>query len=265
LILSGRLGLIREMLPACTKLCDIGTDHARIPASALLDGLCTHAIATDIKPGPLERAARTIRHHDLAGRMEMRLGAGLDPVSPGECDVLVIAGMGALMITGMLESGFEVARRASCILLQPMHAQERLRPWLRMNGYVLLSERLACEGDKRYQVLAVRYRPGSEQPRSAGWRPVPEHTLPGMPADPASPVYDRVGYSIVNRPDPLAVPWAIDWIKRQKRIVEGLRRSGRDPEALASAVMVLEQLESCLMALQLACNRMQPGNGGCGT
>ncbi len=294
-ILNGRLGLIRDMLPECAKLCDVGTDHARIPASALLDGLCRNAMATDIRPGPLERASRTRRHFGLDARMELRLGAGLDPVSPGECDVLVIAGMGALMIIDILESGADVAQRASCILLQPMHAQERLRPWLRRNGYVILSERLAGEGEKRYQVLAVRYNPSGtersqpldEMPRPSGWRLVPENALPGMPPNPASAVYDRLGFSIVNGPDPLAVPWVLDWIKRQRRIVAGLQKAGRgqgDPEGIlqksgrgqgnmegvpqkaghgqgdpVEAAVLLEQMESCLQVLQ-----SDPGGGGGG-
>ena len=256
--LNGRLGLIRDMLPECAKLCDVGTDHAHIPASALLDGLCRNAVATDIRPGPLERASRTLRHFGLDARMELRLGAGLDPVSPGECDVLVIAGMGALMIIDILESGAEVARRASCILLQPMHAQERLRPWLRRSGYAILSERLAVEGEKRYQVLAVRYNLAgternttfAEMTRPPGWRPVPEKALPGMPSNPASPLYDRLGFSIVNGPDPLAVPWVLDWLKRQRRIVAGLQKSGRGPGELAAAAVLLEQMECCLQVMQ---------------
>lgn len=258
MVLNGRLGLIRDMLPVCAKLCDVGTDHARIPASALLDGLCRNAIATDIRPGPLERASRTLRHFGLDTRMELRLGAGLDPIFPGECDVLVIAGMGALMIIDILESGADVARQASCILLQPMHAQERLRPWLRRNGYAILSERLASEGEKRYQVLAVRYDPAgteksplfAETTRPPGWRPVPEKALPGLPSNPASPVYDRLGFSIANAPDPLAVPWVLDWMKRQRRIVAGLRMSGREPGDLAAAAGLLEQMEGCLQVLQ---------------
>lgn len=258
MILHGRLSLIREMLPACVKLCDVGTDHARIPASALLDGLCRNAIATDIRPGPLERAERTIRRFGLKERMELRLGAGLDPIVPGECDVLVIAGMGALMIIDILESGSDVARQAQCIILQPMHAQEKLRPWLRMNGYAVLSERLACEGEKRYQVLAVRYHPNQTDRcppfaillRPQGWMPVPDVARPGFPSDPANPIYDRLGFSIVNVPDPLVVPWVLDWTKRQRRIVAGLQKSGREPENLAAAKGLLEQLEDCLPVLK---------------
>ena len=38
--LKGRLKLIYDMIPQCDILCDIGTDHALIPAYALLNKRC---------------------------------------------------------------------------------------------------------------------------------------------------------------------------------------------------------------------------------
>ncbi len=277
LTLAGRLGLIRDMLPAGRCLCDVGTDHALIPAAAVLDGLYERAVASDIRTGPLERAARTIRRHGLEARIALRLGAGLDPIAPAECDVIVIAGMGALMITGILEQGAPVARAAERILLQPMHAQEKLRPWLRANGYRLLEERLVQEGEKRYQVLAVRHagEPGCT-PHAAdavevpGCTPrAPEHAeapdgpahagrtaepppFPGLPADPADPLYDRVGWGTLHGEGALVVTWVRDWTVRQRRIVDGLRRSGRNPVALAEEAFVLDRLEACLACAERA-------------
>ena len=238
LTLTGRLGLIRDMLPEGRCLCDVGTDHALVPAAAVLVGRYARAVASDIRPGPLERAARTLRRHDLESRIALRLGAGLDPIAPGECDGIVIAGMGALMITGILEQGAAVAREAACILLQPMHAQEKLRPWLRANGYELLGERLAQEGEKRYQVLAVRHAAAG----GMAW----DASSFGEPAD---PLYDRVGWGTLRGDRTLVAAWVRDWTERQRRIVEGLRRSGRNPDGLAGEAAILHGLEICLSAV----------------
>ena len=282
--LEGRLGLIRDMLSPCDCLCDVGTDHALIPAAAVMEGICRRALATDIRPGPLERAARTLRRYRLEDRIELRLGAGLEPVRAGECDGIVIAGMGALMICDILANHRETAERASFLILQPMHAQERLRPWLRENGYVLLSERLAREGEKRYQVLAVRHRnaPGTLPFLSADMAdiadisvmqekgaasdlvyPVPRRDFslteeallstgpagPELPEDPEDPLYDCVGYEIVRKPDPLAALWVGDWIVRQRRIAEGLQRSGQPSAEAEDAARLLAKLEDCLAVL----------------
>ena len=40
MVLKGRLKLIYDMIPPCDILSDIGTDHALIPAFALLSGRC---------------------------------------------------------------------------------------------------------------------------------------------------------------------------------------------------------------------------------
>lgn len=261
--LSGRLGLILQMLPKGQCLLDVGTDHALVPAAAVLDGRFERAIATDIRPGPLERAMRTVRRYALEDRMTLRLGAGLSPVAPGECDVMVLAGMGALMITEILESHPQVARAANLLVLQPMHAQERLRPWLRANGYEVLQERLAQEGDKRYQVLGVRFagavvdpeaQPseefaktgvGSQQFHSQEFREADGQRLsPVMMA-----LYDRVGRGILQAGGPIAVRWVADWQERQARIAEGLRRSGQDAAA-CEADSLLQALNDCLMALK---------------
>ncbi len=236
MILKGRLGLLFQMLPQGRCLLDVGTDHALIPAAAVQAGLFPRAVATDIRPGPLARAERTIHKHALEDRVTLLLGAGFAPVAPGLCDVLVLAGMGALMIAGILEAHPEVARQASCLLLQPMHAQERLRPWLRANRYEILDEQLAEEGDKRYQVLAVRYCPALR--------------VPAARSDLEWEVLDRLGEGMLRRGGPVAHRWAADWTTRQARIADGLRRAGREGEALAA--------EALLAALKAAAAGMNP-------
>ena len=67
--ISGRLKLIYDMIPQCSILSDIGTDHAYIPAYALLNNRCEKALACDVKPGPLERAKRTRKKYNLEDRI----------------------------------------------------------------------------------------------------------------------------------------------------------------------------------------------------
>lgn len=233
--LANRLDLIRSMLMPGNCLLDVGTDHALIPVAAIQDGLFSRAIATDIRPGPLERAARTVKRYALEGRIDLRLGPGFAPVQAGECDVVVLAGMGALMITGILAAHPSVSMRAKQLLLQPMHAQERLRPWLRDNQYEILDERLAQEGDRRYQVIAVRHA-GASRTADCG---VPERSSLGRD------VLDRVGERTLQPGNPLTIAWVEDWRTRQLRIVEGLRKAG-NRETLADAERLLTGLDACL-------------------
>lgn len=150
-----RLDMIVSHVTA--KVCaDIGTDHAYAAAKLISEGICRKVIATDIRRGPLEAAQRTVEKNDCADKVELRLGAGLSPLVPGECDELVIAGMGGELICTILKDGEEVAASADKLILQPMNSQAQLRRFLTEEGYEILGEDIECEGFKVYNLIIVR-------------------------------------------------------------------------------------------------------------
>lgn len=150
-----RLRAIAALVPEdCRCLADIGTDHGYIPAELLRAGRCRQAIAADIGVGPLERARRTARLYGLEERMDFRLGDGLSVLSPGEADVIVIAGMGGDNITEIL-SAAPWSWDGPLLLLQPMSRAEVLRQWLWERGCRLRSERLVQDKGVLYPVLEV--------------------------------------------------------------------------------------------------------------
>ena len=151
--LSGRLEAIAELIPKCGILSDIGTDHAYIPIFAVENKLCERALAADLRKGPLEMAEANIRKHSLESRIELRLGNGLEPVRPEECDVIVIAGMGGLLIRDILSAAPEKSNRAALLLLQPNNAVDALRKWLYENGYDILEEKLISDAGKLYCLI----------------------------------------------------------------------------------------------------------------
>jgi tRNA (adenine22-N1)-methyltransferase len=59
-----------------------------------------------------------------------RLGSGLSVVSPGEGTVAVVAGMGGLLISQILEESEKIARNLDKLILQPRNGQGKLRYWL---------------------------------------------------------------------------------------------------------------------------------------
>ncbi len=138
-----------------TSIADIGTDHAYIPIELMRRGRIERAIACDIKPGPLEFAARNVKKYNLEEKIELRLGAGLEPLEPGEVEAVVIAGMGGEMIMKILAENLNKARSFSELILQPMNCQAELRVFLAENGFDILAEDLAVEGFKVYNLLKV--------------------------------------------------------------------------------------------------------------
>lgn len=152
--LTPRLQAVADGIEAGAVLCDVGTDHAHLPAYLLQKGLIRSAIASDIRQGPLERAAATRAACGLETSIELRLCPGLEGVAPHEVDTVSICGMGGEMICGILEKAPWTKTNTS-LLLQPMRSQDELRKWLYANGYHILEEQIIREEQRWYTLLKV--------------------------------------------------------------------------------------------------------------
>ena len=91
--LTARLQAIADQVPHGAVFADIGTDHAYLPVWLLLNGRIHHAIAADLREGPLSRARETAEQHGVSSQMSFRLCNGLADIAPSEVDTIAIAGM----------------------------------------------------------------------------------------------------------------------------------------------------------------------------
>lgn len=154
--LSPRLEQIASLVPKCDTVADIGTDHAYIPVRLIQTGRAKRAIASDIKKGPVARAKDTVKKYAFEDEIDVRLGAGLETVKPLEAEVTIIAGMGGILISDILNASLETVRSARCLILQPMTAVYELRKYLSENNFFVDGEYLVQEEDKIYNILTVR-------------------------------------------------------------------------------------------------------------
>lgn len=151
--LKPRLMAAVSCIPDGHRVVDVGTDHARLPVYLLERGIASRVIATDIRKGPLERAARTIAAHRLTGEIELRLADGLKGVDPPEVDTIVIAGMGAETVIEILD-GLQWPKRKN-LILQPMTRPGTLEAYLMASGYGEPRRLVAREGRRVYTILHV--------------------------------------------------------------------------------------------------------------
>lgn len=86
--LTPRLRTIMQQVPEGARLADIGTDHALIPTALLRRGVIQSAIASDLREGPLDSAARTAKQFEVEHKLSLRLGGGLQTVKPDEADTI---------------------------------------------------------------------------------------------------------------------------------------------------------------------------------
>ncbi len=163
--LSPRLRMIAQLVPEGTRLVDVGTDHAYLPAALLLSGRITYAIGTDLRADPVHRARQTVAKYALQERMDIRHCDGLLAVSPEECDVITIAGMGGETIAHIL-SAARWTNEGKTLILAPQSTQVVLRRFLSDCNYRIITEYIIREAGHWYPILVVQG--GEMQPLSAG-------------------------------------------------------------------------------------------------
>ena len=144
------------MVTPGSSLADVGCDHGYLPIWLVQNGRITSAVAMDVRPGPLERAKTHIREQGLDGRIGTRLSDGLKELPPGECDTLVIAGMGGPLMERILEDGRGLLSSFREMILQPQSDIPHFRGWLVKNGFVITDEEMIREDGKYYTVIKTR-------------------------------------------------------------------------------------------------------------
>ena len=155
--LTDRLLKIASLVDEGKKIADIGTDHGYIPVYLLNNNKINYAILADVNKGPLDNAKKEVRHNKLDDKVDLRLGSGLEVLNQNEVDEVIIAGMGGILISELLEAKKSVSQTVEKLILQPMQAQNELRKYLYNNGYEILNEVLVKEDFRIYEIIVAKY------------------------------------------------------------------------------------------------------------
>ncbi|MBC8570181.1 class I SAM-dependent methyltransferase [Zongyangia hominis] len=155
--LDARLSLLWEFVRPGGVVADIGCDHGYLSAALVGSGKCPRALCCDIHEGPLWRAKETARLYDLTEKMDFRLTDGLEGVSPGEADDIVIAGMGGDLIARIVLETPWLRSGDKHLVLSPMSKAQDLRRALCEHGFSILREQGVREGRFVYTVMAVTF------------------------------------------------------------------------------------------------------------
>ncbi|MBE6786886.1 MAG: SAM-dependent methyltransferase [Ruminococcaceae bacterium] len=154
--LSLRLKTIASLVPSGTRVCDVGTDHARLPIFLKSNNIAKSVIATDLNKKPLENAKKNVEQSGIKD-ISLRLGDGLSAVERAEVDTVIIAGMGGEVITGIISKCNWVKDKNLTLILQPTTSAEVLREYLVTNGFEIKSETPVSENKKLYSIMLVQF------------------------------------------------------------------------------------------------------------
>ena len=86
-----------------------------------------------------------------------KLKSRLDELKKGDCEDIVIAGMGGILIKEILERTPWVFDENIHIIAQPMTHAEVLRRFFLENGFKILEESSATDGKRFYCIISAQY------------------------------------------------------------------------------------------------------------
>ncbi|MBQ7862316.1 MAG: SAM-dependent methyltransferase [Clostridia bacterium] len=155
--LDSRLSAVADFVREGKTVADIGTDHAYLLAYLLQQGTIENGIAADLRKGPLENARKTLIESDQLEKVNLILSDGLDELKKGDCEDIVIAGMGGILIKEILERTPWVFDENIHIIAQPMTHAEVLRRFFLENGFKILEESSATDGKRFYCIISAQY------------------------------------------------------------------------------------------------------------
>jgi tRNA (adenine22-N1)-methyltransferase len=150
-----RLQAVAGIIPeSCRRVADIGADHALLPIYLLQAAQADYAVAGELRRGPFLRARQAVREAGLADVISVRSGNGLEVLSPGEVEAVVLAGLGGDVIRSVLSS--PLAASFTRFIIQPMSRAYKIRQFLAQQGWAIVQERLVKENQKYYTVMLVQ-------------------------------------------------------------------------------------------------------------
>lgn len=153
--LDNRLFLCARNVRPGKLIADVGTDHAHLPIWLVLNDFTPHALATDVRDGPLLNAQENIAKFNVTDKVNIRLSDGLDSVRPDEVDDIVIAGMGGELIVKIISRAGWLKDNSKHLILQPMSAEPELREFLAREGFKINLEQAVISYGKVYTVMSV--------------------------------------------------------------------------------------------------------------
>lgn len=174
-VLDRRLSTVASLVtPGCVPA-DIGTDHAYLPCHLILTGRVSRAVASDVAPGPLENARRTVERLGLTDAVRCVLSDGTKRIPPDAYDTLICAGMGGELIRDILRDTASLETKR--LVLQPMTHSEDLRRFLCERGFSVVSETAVLDGRRCYIAFSAGFTARYEQADDAFY-----HYFGGYPA-----------------------------------------------------------------------------------
>lgn len=154
--ISKRLKEIACLVDDNSKIVDIGCDHGLLDVYMVSNCSNLQVIATDLRKSALDNARYNVEKYNLTDRIELRLGNGLNVVEGSEIDTIIMAGIGAHTIVGILLNNLEKLKKVKTIIIQSNTNLDFLRKKITSIGYYIENEKLVKDANIIYTIIKFR-------------------------------------------------------------------------------------------------------------
>ena len=152
--LSNRLRTIQSLVPINATILDVGCDHGLLDISIYQNNISKKIIASDINKEALNNAIANIKKNQLEYYIETRLGNGLEVITKEDnIDTVIISGMGAHTIIGILKNNKEKLKSIDTIIIGSNTKNYLVRKCLQSLGFHIDSEVVVTDNKKYYIII----------------------------------------------------------------------------------------------------------------
>ncbi|MBQ9486105.1 MAG: SAM-dependent methyltransferase [Clostridia bacterium] len=158
--MNDRLESVFAAIPACNTFADVACDHGYIAEAMLKRGKCRMAFVSDISAKSLSKAEKLLAPFIKAGACKGFVSDGLDGVPKADC--ALIAGVGGLLITDILERTEKAGKLPQSLVVQPMKHCDAVRRAAVNAGYSVVKDFTVYADGQFYDIISLKFTGGGE-------------------------------------------------------------------------------------------------------
>lgn len=134
-------------------ICDIGTDHCKLPIYLILNNYATFIYATDINKNPLKQAKININNNNLNNKIKLIQSDGLTWIKKYlKIDYCIIAGIGSKTILSILKKDQNLISK---YIICPNNNEHLIRKWIRNKNYFIKKEIFVLDNNIIYPIILI--------------------------------------------------------------------------------------------------------------
>lgn len=158
--LSPRLKQVADFVDDGSNIVDIGCDHGLTDIYISQVKKNINIIASDINQNALNNAIKNIKKYNLESKITTKLSDGLNNIDTQNLNTIIISGMGAHTIIGILHSNLKKLKNIETLIIQSNNDIDFLRKKITELNYFIEDEELVKE--KKFIYTIIKFKKGKK-------------------------------------------------------------------------------------------------------